>query len=175
MVKKILILISLFLLFSFTVNAECTSDWSCTEWSKCSVVNYNTRNCVDNNKCSVSTNSPIQIKKCDDTNLYPANEVITTKSDNEEVKPVTISSNEENIDLANVDDNNNNLDNDNNDNSSEVVESNLDENNNETNSSNQNQELNNSTPKQLIGLFIILGFVIFGIVIGIIIRKISEE
>ena len=155
MVKKILILLSLFLLFSFTASAQCISDWSCTEWSECTITNYNTRNCIDKNKCTVSTNGPIQIKKCTDDNSYPVNAAPTVTSNNEEIKPELISNSEENTNEI----------------SNEIVESNIGNNTDNINNTNQNQELNHNSPSLLIGLLIIFGFIVIGLVIGILIKK----
>jgi len=43
----------------------CFSDWECGDWSKCLIVSYKIRGCMDINNCSVATSKPPISEECE--------------------------------------------------------------------------------------------------------------
>ncbi len=44
--------------------AVCSERWECSEWSECSIDNYQIRECIDINKCGTQLRKPAVIKDC---------------------------------------------------------------------------------------------------------------
>ncbi|MGV8150821.1 MAG: hypothetical protein ACP5NV_03785 [Candidatus Woesearchaeota archaeon] len=47
------------------VGSYCSENWICGNWTECSVLGLQTRECTDNNYCGTYDNKPLEVEECD--------------------------------------------------------------------------------------------------------------